>query len=136
MADTEEKKLSKNVQDIADKIKALTIVEVNELASYLEDEFGVSAMPVMAAGAPGTAPAAAEEPAEEKTEFNVVLTEAGAQKLAVIKAVRELKPDLGLIDAKKLVESAPQNILENAKKGDADKAKEKLEAAGAKAELK
>lgn len=127
--------LNEKLQKIAEQIEGLTVVELADLAKYLEEKFGVSAMPMMAAGA---APAAAGDaaPAEEKTAFDVVLTEAGANKLGVIKAVREIKPDLGLMDAKKLVESAPQTVVEGAKKDAAEEAKKKLEAAGAKVELK
>lgn len=138
-AKAEEKKpavsLSDKLQKIATEIEKLTVLELAELAKYLEDKFGVSAMPMMAAPAAG-APAAGAAPAEEKTSFNVVLTESGANKLAVIKAVRELRQDLGLMDAKKMVESAPQELLTNVKKPEAEEAKKKLEAAGAKAELK
>lgn len=127
--------ISANVQEIVDKIKGLSLMEVSELVSAIEDEFGVSAAPMMMAGA---APAAggAEAAAEEKDAFDVVLTGAGANKIAVIKAVRTLKPDLGLADAKKFVESAPQTVLEGAKKEDAEKAKAALEEAGATVELK
>lgn len=127
--------LNEKLQKIAEQIEGLTVVELADLAKYLEEKFGVSAMPMMAAGA---APAAAADaaPAEEKTSFDVVLADAGANKLAVIKVVREIKPDLGLMDAKKLVESAPQPLLEGAKKEPAEEAKKKLEAAGAKVELK
>lgn len=126
--------MSANVQEIVDKIKGLSLMEVSELVSAIEDEFGVSSAPMMIAGA---APAAAEAAAvEEKDEFNVVLTAAGANKIAAIKAVRTLKPDLGLADAKKFVESAPQTVLENAKKEDAEAAKAALEEAGATVELK
>ena len=130
MADVQ---LNDKLQKIATSIEELTVVEVADLAKYLEEKFGVSAMPMMAA-APAAAGAAA--PAEEKTAFTVVLTAAGDNKLNVIKAVREIKPELGLMDAKKLVESAPQDILVDAKKEDADKAKAKLEATGAKVEIK
>lgn len=126
--------MSANVQEIVDKIKGLSLMEVSELVSAIEDEFGVSSAPMMMAGA---APVAAEAAAvEEKDEFNVVLTAAGANKIAAIKAVRTLKPDLGLADAKKFVESAPQTVLENAKKEDAEAAKAALEEAGATVELK
>lgn len=133
----EEIKLSEKLQKIADQIEGLNVLELSELAKYLEEKFGVSGMPMMAAApaAPGAA-AAPAEPAEEKTEFTVEIAEAGANKLAVIKAVRELVPTLGLIDAKKLVESAPKAVLENVKKEAADEAKAKLEAAGAKVNLK
>lgn len=124
----------KNIEKIAEEIKGLNALELSELAKHLEDVFGVTAAPMMMAGA--AAPAAAGEAAEEKTNFDVVLTDGGANKLGAIKAVRELKPDLGLMDAKKLVESAPQTILTQAKKEEAEAAKAKLEEAGAKVELK
>lgn len=129
MADT-----SAKVQKIVDAIKELSLMEVSELVKAIEDEFGVSATPVMMAG--GAMPAGEAAAAEEKDEFDVVLAGAGSNKIAVIKAVRTLKPDLGLADAKKFVESAPQTILEGAKKEDAEKAKASLEEAGATVELK
>ena len=128
--------LNEKLQKIAEQIEGLTVVELADLAKYLEEKFGVSAMPMMAAAPAGAAPAGDAAPAEEKTNFDVVLSDAGANKLAVIKAVREIKPDLGLMDAKKLVESAPQTVVEGAKKDAAEEAKKKLEAAGAKVELK
>lgn len=126
--------LSDKLQKIATEIEKLTVVEVSELASYLEDKFGVTAMAAVAAPAAGGA--AAGEPAEEKTAFTVVLTASGDQKLNVIKAVREINPQLGLMEAKKVVESAPQELLKDVKKDAAEEAKKKLEAAGAKVELK
>jgi len=124
-------KLTDKLQKIATEIEKLTVIEVADLAKYLEEKFGVSAIPTAAA------PTAAAGPAkEEKTTFNVVLTEAGANKLNVIKAVREVLPNLGLMEAKKLVESAPKELLANAKKEDAENAKKKVEAAGGKVELK
>jgi len=134
-AKTESKELSKKVQSILDSIKELSLMEVSELVSALEDEFGVSAAaPMMMAGAmPAAGEAAA---AEEKTEFTVVLKDGGSNKIAAIKAVRTLKPELGLGEAKKFVEDAPQTVLENAKKEDADKAKAALEEAGCVVELK
>ena len=125
--------LNDKLQKIAAEIEKLTVVEVADLAKYLEDKFGVTAVAAVAAPAAG---GAAVAPAEEKTSFTVVLTDGGANKLNVIKAVREIKPDLGLMDAKKLVESAPQDLLVDAKKETANEAKAKLEAAGAKVELK
>ena len=118
--------LSDKLNKIAKEIEGLTVLEMADLSKYLEEKFGVSAMPMMAQAAP----------AEEKTSFTVMLTEAGANKLAVIKAVREVQPTLGLMDAKKLVESAPQELLKDAKKEDAEAAKAKIVAAGGKAELK
>lgn len=139
---TEEKKeesaskLSGKLEKIAKEIEGLTALELSELSSHLEDVFGVSAMPMAMAAAPAAGGAAAEGPKEEKTSFDVVLTDAGANKLAVIKAVREIKPDLGLMDAKKLVESAPKEIVAGVKKETAEEAKKKIEAAGGKVDLK
>lgn len=135
--DATEKKLSDKLQKIAEQIEGLTVVEVAELAGYLEEKFGVSAMPMMAAGVPAAAGGdAGAAPAEEKTEFTVVLSAAGDAKLNVIKAVREINPNMGLIDAKKLVEAAPKEVLTDVKKEQAEEAKKKLEDAGAKVELK
>lgn len=136
MAEESTVTLSDKLAKIAEQIEGLNVLELSELAKYLEEKFGVSGMPMMAAGPAVAGGAAAAEPAEEKTEFTVELAEAGANKLAVIKAVREIVPTLGLIDAKKLVESAPKAVLENAKKDAAEEAKKKLEAAGAKVTLK
>ena len=110
MSDT---KLSEKLQKIATEVETLTVVEMAQLAKYLEEKFGVSAMPVAAAPVAGGAVAPA---AEEKTSFTVVLTAAGDNKLGVIKAVREILPNLGLMDAKKLVESAPKDLLTDVKK--------------------
>jgi large subunit ribosomal protein L7/L12 len=124
--------MSDKVTKLVDLVSELSVLEVAELVKALEVKFGVSAAPVAVAGVA----AAAAAPAEEKTEFDVVVTDAGANKIQVIKAVRELKADLGLVEAKNLVEKTPAVILEGAKKEDADAAKAKLEAAGAKVELK
>ena len=122
-----------DINKIAEELGTLTILEAADLVKLLEEKWGVSAAaPVAAAGAPA-APAEAEE---EKTEFNVVLTEAGANKIAVIKAVREVKAGLGLVDAKKLVEGTPAVILEAVSKDEANAAKAKLEEAGAKVDVK
>ena len=130
----EAKKLSAKVQKIVDAVKELSLMEVSELVSALEEEFGVSAAaPVMMAA--GTSAAAAPA-AEEKDEFDVILKEAGNNKIAAIKAVRTLKPELGLGDAKTFVESAPKPVLEGAKKEDAEAAKKALEEAGCVVELK
>lgn len=126
--------LNEKLQKIATEIEKLTVVEMADLSKYLEEKFGVSAAPMAVAAAP--AGAAAGEPAEEKTAFDVVLTAAGDNKLGVIKAVRELKPDLGLMDAKKMVESTPQTVLTGVKKPEAEAAQKKLTEAGAKVELK
>ena len=119
---------------IVDDLSKLTVLEAAELSKLLEEKWGVSAAaPVAVAAAGGGAAAAA--PAEEKTEFDVVLTEAGAQKINVIKEVRAIT-GLGLKEAKDLVEGAPKPVKENAPKAEAEEIKKKLEAAGAKVELK
>lgn len=128
-----EQKLSEKLSKIAAEIEKLTVVEAAQLASYLEEKFGVTAMPAATAQPAATAASPAQE---EKSIFTVVLTNSGANKLAVIKAVRELLPNLGLMEAKKLVESPPQPILKDVKKEVMEEAKKKLEAAGAKIELK
>lgn len=131
---SEEKKVTAKVQKLVDAVKELSLIEVSELVSALEEEFGVSAAAPMMMGA---APAAAgADAAEEKTEFDVILKDAGSNKIAAIKAVRVLKPELGLGDAKTFVESAPKTVLEAAKKEDAEKAQKDLEAAGCVVELK
>lgn len=125
--------MSDKVLKLIEDVKALTVLELSELVKALEEEFGVSAAaPVAVAAAPVAAGAAA---AEEKTEFDVVLTEAGANKIAVIKVVRELT-GLGLKEAKELVDGAPKAVKEGASKDDAEAIKAKLEEAGAKVELK
>ena len=121
---------SEKITALIEEVKALTVLELSELVHALEEEFGVSAA-AMAAPAAGGAAAAVEE----KTEFDVVLTEFGAEKIKVIKAVREIT-GLGLADAKALVESAPKAIKEGISKEDAEELKAKLEAVGAKVELK
>ena len=119
---------------IVDDLSKLTVLEAAELSKLLEEKWGVSAAaPVAAAAAGGGAAAAA--PVEEKTEFDVVLVEAGAQKINVIKEVRAIT-GLGLKEAKDLVEAAPKPVKEAVSKADADKFKAQLEAAGAKVELK
>ena len=123
---------SEKITAIVDEIKGLTLLELNELVKAVEEEFGVSAAPVAAVAVGGAAPAAA---AEEKTEFDVVLASFGANKLAVIKAVREIT-GLGLKDAKDLVEAAPKAIKEGASKEEAESIKKALEEAGATVEVK
>ena len=129
--------LSDNAKKVMEMVENMTVLELNDLVKALEDKFGVSAAAPMMMGAMpmagGAAPAEAEE---EQDEFDVELTEAGSNKIAVIKAVRELDQSLGLVEAKQLVESAPKVLMEGAKKEDANAAKEKLEAAGAKVTLK
>lgn len=124
--------VSANLKKIIEQIEKLSVLELSELVHALEERFGVSAAPTMMAGA---APAAAGEPAEEQTTFNVVLADGGANKISVIKAVREIVPTLGLTEAKGLVDTAPKPILEGVGKEAANEAKAKLEAAGAKVEL-
>ena len=116
---------------ILEIVKGLTILELADLVKALEEEFGVSAAPVAVAAAPGAAAA----PVEEKTEFDVILKNAGANKLAVIKVAREIT-GLGLKDAKDLVEAAPKTIKEAIAKDEADKIAEQLKAAGAEVEIK
>ena len=119
---------SEKITKFVEEIKTLTVLELSELVKAIEEEFGVSAAaPVMMAG-----PAAA---AEEKTEFDVVLAEAGASKMGVIKLVKEIT-GLGLKEAKELVDNAPKAIKEGVSKADAEDIKKKLEDAGAKVELK
>lgn len=124
---------SEKITALFEEIKTLTILEMAELVKALEEEFGVSATAVAVAGAPAAGAAAPAE--EEKTEFDVVLKAAGASKLNVIKAVRELT-GLGLKDAKDLVEGAPKTIKEGVSKDEADKVAEALKAAGAEVEVK
>ncbi|AZO08091.1 MULTISPECIES: 50S ribosomal protein L7/L12 [unclassified Mesorhizobium] len=120
---------------IVDDLSKLTVLEAAELSKLLEEKWGVSAAaPVAVAAAAGGA-AAAAAPAEEKTEFDVVLADAGAQKINVIKEVRAIT-GLGLKEAKDLVEAAPKPVKEGVSKADADKFKAQLEAAGAKVDLK
>ena len=124
-----------NKEKIVEAIKNMSVLEVSELVKELEDVFGVSAAPAVAvAAAPGTVDANAGEAEEEQTEFKVNLTNVGANKINVIKAVRELTT-LGLKEAKELVESAPAIVKEGIGKEEADTAKEKLEGAGAKVEI-
>jgi large subunit ribosomal protein L7/L12 len=124
------------VEKLLKEIEGLKVLELNELVKALEDKFGVSAAPAMVAAVASPEAGASKTAAEEKSTFDVVLADAGANKLQVIKAVREIDQTLGLIEAKKLVESAPKEILKAAKKEAAEEAKKKLEAAGAKVELK
>ena len=120
-------------EEILEAIASKSVLEISELIKMMEDKFGVSAA---AAAVAVAGPAAAAAPAaEEKTEFDVVLTEIGSNKIAVIKAVRELT-GLGLKEAKDMVEGAPKAVKEALPKADAEEAKKKLEAAGAKVELK
>ncbi len=126
------------LEKIVDDLSALTVLEAAELSKLLEEKWGVSAaapvaMAMPAGGAAGAAPA---EAGEEQTEFTVVLTDGGDKKINVIKEVRGARPDLGLKEAKDLVEGAPQNVVENVSKQAADELKKKLEEAGAKVTIK
>lgn len=129
-----------DINAIAGELGKLTVLEIAELVKKLETEWGVSAaapVAVAAAAPAGGGGAAAAPAAEAKTEFDVILTSVPAdKKIAVIKAVREIKAGLGLAEAKKLVEEAPKPVLEGANKADSDAAKKKLEDAGAKVEIK
>lgn len=125
-------KLTKD--DILKAVEEMSVLELSDLVKAIEEKFGVSAAPVAVAAA--AAPTAGGEAAPEQTTFNVVLTNAGANKISVIKAVRELVPTLGLQEAKTLVESAPKEVLTGVNKKTAEEAKAKLTTAGATVELK
>jgi len=124
---------SEKITALVEEVKGLTVLELNDFVKALEEEFGVSAAAMVAPAAGGAAAGGAA--AEEKTEFDVVLADIGAEKIKVIKAVREIT-GLGLAEAKALVESAPKAIKEAVGKDDAEEMKKKLEEAGAKVELK
>jgi len=132
MADT---KRSAAVEEIIETIKKMNVLDLSELVKALEEEFGVTAAaPVMAAAAAAPAAAAAGKPEEEKTEFNVILKDVGANKINVIRVVRELT-NLGLKESKDLVEAAPKPVKEGVSKDEAASAKSKLEAVGATVEI-
>jgi large subunit ribosomal protein L7/L12 len=132
-----------DVKKLIGEIEKLSVLELNELVKTLEEKFGITAMPA-AAVAPAATPAGAapataegaEEIPQGQTTFNVVLTEAGANKISVIKMVREINQSLGLKEAKDLVESTPKEIITGVNKETAEEAKKKLEEAGGKVELK
>ncbi len=134
--DNEQVELTGNAQKVMDMVEKMTVLELNDLVKALEEKFGVSASAPMMMGAMPMAGAPAAEAGEEQTEFDVVLANAGSNKIAVIKAVREIDQSLGLVEAKNLVEAAPKTVIEAAKKEQAEAAKKKLEDAGAKVELK
>ena len=123
------------LEKLVDELSGLTVLEAAELSKLLEEKWGVSAAAPVAAAA-GPAAAAPAEAAEEQTEFTVVLTAAGEKKINVIKEVRSVRPDLGLKEAKDLVDGAPQNVKENVSKQEAADLKAKLEAAGASVTVK
>ena len=146
---TEEKKITKETKTtkptndklskLIEEIGKLSVLELADLVKALEEKFGVSATAMVAPSATAAAPAAGQatgEATSEQTTFNVVLTDAGATKISVIKAVREINPNLGLKEAKDLVDTAPKEIASGVNKQTAEEAKKKLEAAGAKVELK
>jgi large subunit ribosomal protein L7/L12 len=122
-------------EEMLKAVEEMSVLELSEFVKALEEKFGVSAA-AMAAAAPAAAPAEAGEAAEEQTVFNVVIANGGATKIAVIKALRELVPTLGLSEAKGLVDAAPKEIMTAVNKKTAEEAKEKLTAAGATVELK
>jgi large subunit ribosomal protein L7/L12 len=126
-------KLSKD--ELIKAIEEMSVLELSDLVKAIEEKFGVSAA-AMAVAAPAAGAAAADEPKEEQTVFNVVIANSGANKLAVIKALRELVPTLGLKEAKDLVDTAPKEVLTAVNKKTAEEAKEKLTTAGANVELK
>ncbi|MBR6653277.1 MAG: 50S ribosomal protein L7/L12 [Oscillospiraceae bacterium] len=123
---------SEKITALIEEVKALTVLELAELVHALEDEFGVSA----AAAAVAAAPAAAAAAVEEKTEFDVIMTDFGSEKIKVIKAVREVVGGLGLAEAKALVEAVPAKLKEGVSKDEAEAVKKALEEVGAKVEIK
>lgn len=127
-------KIMSDNQAIVDQLSSLTVLQIAELVKSLEEKWGVSAAAPVAVAAAGAAAAAA--PAEEKTTFDVILTEVGGNKIGVIKEVRAAVPGLGLAEAKALVESAPKSLKEGATKEEAEEIKKKIEAAGAKVTIK
>ncbi|MEP0847671.1 MAG: 50S ribosomal protein L7/L12 [Phycisphaerae bacterium] len=136
MAEAPAKEFSAAIKDIGDKIAGLTLIQAKELTDYLKDAYGIE--PAAGGAVMMAAPAgggAAEAKAEEKTEFNVVLKSSGDKKLQVIKVVRAARSDLGLKEAKELVDTAPKPLLEGVPKADAEKWKKELEAAGATVEI-
>lgn len=125
-----------DTQALVDQLSGLTVLEIADLVKQLEEKWGVSAAAPVAVAAAGPAAGAAAAPAEEKTSFDVILTEAGGNKIAVIKEVRAAVAGLGLAEAKTLVESAPKALKEGVTKEEAEEIKKKIEAAGAKVEIK
>lgn len=135
----ETKKVSKKVEDMVEEVAKLSVLELSELVTALQDKLGVSAMPVAAAAAPAAAGATGGEAASAADDGGlktVTMTNAGANKIGVIKALREINPNLTLMDAKGMTEAVPAEVLKDAKAEDAKAAEEKLKAAGATVELK
>src|SRR5246127_1189002 len=124
-----------NLQQLVDDLSTLTVLEASELSKLLEEKWGVSAAAPVAVAAVGGAAAPVAE-VEEQTEFTVILTAGGDKKINVIKEVRAVRPDLGLKEAKDLVEGAPQPVTENISKQEAEEIKKKLEEAGASVQIK
>lgn len=127
---------SKAVEKLVEEIAKLSVLELSELVAALQDKLGVSAMPVAAAAPAAAAPAAGAPAEEDGGNKTVVMTGAGANKIGVIKALREINPNLTLMDAKGMTETLPAEVLKDAKAEDAKSAEEKLKAAGATVELK
>lgn len=125
-----------DTQSIVDQLSGLTVLEIADLVKQLEEKWGVSAAAPVAVAAAGAAGGAAAPAAEEKTSFDVILADAGGNKIAVIKEVRAAVAGLGLAEAKALVESAPKPLKEGVTKEEAEEIKKKIEAAGAKVEIK
>ena len=124
------------LEKLVDELSTLTVLEASELSKLLEDKWGVSAAAPVAVAAAGGAAAAPVEAVEEQTEFTVILTAGGDKKINVIKEVRSVRPDLGLKEAKDLVEAAPAAVKENVSKQEAEEVKKKLEEAGASVTIK
>ena len=124
------------LEKLVEELSTLSVLEAAELSKLLEEKWGVSAAAPVAVAAVGGAAAAPAEAAEEQTEFTVVLVDGGDKKINVIKEVRGVRPDLGLKEAKDLVEGAPQNVKENVSKQEAEEIKKKLEEAGASVSIK
>jgi large subunit ribosomal protein L7/L12 len=125
-----------NLDTLVDELSKLTVLEASELSKLLEEKWGVSAAAPVAVAAAGGAAAPVAEAAEEQTEFTVMLTAGGDKKINVIKEVRSVRPDLGLKEAKDLVEAAPAAVKENVSKQEAEEIKKKLEEAGASVSIK
>jgi large subunit ribosomal protein L7/L12 len=124
------------LEKLVDELSTLTVLEAADLSKLLEEKWGVSAAAPVAVAAAGGAAAPAAEVVEEQTEFTVIITASGDKKINVIKEVRSVRPDLGLKEAKDLVEGAPQNVKENVSKQEAEEVKKKLEEAGASVTIK
>ena len=131
-----EEKKTKKIDELTEEIGKLTVIELSELVSTLQDKLGVSAMPVAAAAPTAAVPAIAEAGTTGAATQTVVMTDAGANKIGVIKALREINQNLTLMDAKGMTETLPAEVVKDAKAEDAKSASDKLIAAGAKVELK